>query len=433
MNNETLEMPKKKAAAPRRGFFVTAAILAALGVLAWQLVGDKARDLSDAARRQVSDIVDRARPAEQAMPGENLPVSAVGRDASSQVNGALSSASPDQRANVVQPPAGGAAVQLPPGNATGVLVDPAPEPDMVDKALAERSSASTSLSPAQQAELPTVSSALTRLAAPDDAGRQEDSVVTTDFFRNLARWLVDGYRPAARAGQRGRTTHSLISANMRYGTGLSGLRHAGGDPVRGREAVLRYAYTPGMLDALYRLYVDRFMAEMARAALEERPGRKPLTDAQAAEMLTLYAGSFRQVAAALRGVASVPDLEGKVQAVHAAGQEVVRANGAFAEVLYAYEEARDRGLAAEAEKLRQKLRESSQVTEKAVRARNSARRDLADAIRRGAGGRTPGEDSLVYLAEWVQRRGEGSADATRMAANVLVQLADRFSTEAAAL
>ena len=203
--------------------------------------------------------------------------------------------------------------------------------------------------------------------------------------------------------------------------------------MRGRGAVLRYVYTPGMLDALYRLYADRFMAEVARAALEERPGKKPLTDAQAADMLTLYAGSFRQVAAALRGVASVPDLDGSVQAVREAGDELVRANGLFAEVLYAYEEARDAGRAAEAEALRPKLRESSRVTEKAVQARNSARRALADAIRRGAGGRTPGEDSLIYLAEWVQRRGGGSADATRMAASVLVQLADRFSAEAAAL
>ena len=58
---------------------------------------------------------------------------------------------------------------------------------------------------------------------------------------------------------------------------------------------------------------------------------------------------------------------------------------------------------------------------------------MVDAVRRGAGGRTPGEDSLIYLAEWVNRRGDGAADATLMAANVLVRLADRFETEAAAL
>ncbi|MCH5277072.1 MAG: hypothetical protein J1E80_04465 [Desulfovibrionaceae bacterium] len=434
MNTDALEMPKKKASSTRRGLFVAVAFLVALGVLAWQLVGDRARNLGDAARRQVSEMVDRVSPAEQAMPGENLSVSTVGQDApSGRVSGTLTSVPPDQRGNVVQAPAGGVVIPPAPQNAAGLLVEPEPGPDLVDRALAESSSASSSLSPAQQAGLPTVSSALTRLAAPDDAGRQEDSVVTMDFFRDMARWLVDGYRPPARAGQRGRTMRSLISANMRYGAGLSGLRHAGGDPVRGRGAVLQYVYTPGMLDALYRLYVDRFMAEVARAALEARPGKKPLTDAQAADMLTVYAGAFRQVAAALRGVASVPDLDRSVQAVREAGQEVVRANSLFAETLYAYEEARDGGRAAEAERLRQKLRERSRVTERAVQSRNSARQALADAIRRGAGGRTPGEDSLVYLAEWVQRRGEGAPDATRMAANVLVRLADRFTAEAAAL
>lgn len=437
MNTDPLEMPRKKASSPRRGLFVTVALLAALGVLAWQFVsGDKARDLSNAARQQVSDIVDKINPAAEDRSGENLPVSVVGADASSgQVSGTLDSLPPARDANVVQPPADAVVIPLAPENAgTDVLQrEEEPEPDLVDQALAENSPDSASLSPAQQAEMPTVSSALTRLAAPDDAGSQEDSVVSSDFFRNLARWLVDGYQPPMRAGQKGRITRSLIAANMRYGTNLSGLRHAAGDTVRGRGAVLRYVYTPGMLDALYRLYVDRFMAEVARAALEERPGKKALTDAQAADMLTVYAGAFRQVAVALRGVASVPDLDARVQAVHEAGQEVVRANGLFAEVLYAYEEARDAGRAAEAETLRRRLSESSSLTEKAIQARNSARRALTDAIRRGAGGRTPGEDALIYLAEWVQRRGDGAADATRMAASLLTQLADRFSTEAAAL
>ena len=490
MSNDVLEMPKKKPSSTGRIIILIVAILAVLGLLAWRLLpGDKARELTDtarqqvggladAARRQVGGLVDKVTPAESPTPGENLRVSTVGEGATpGRVDGALTDAgaesgsasstpivssgadgattgengAPDTLAagregNVVQPPAGGAASAPLVGDGSGAvgggstggvdegLADAAGQPDRVDRALAETSTASATLTPTQRAELPTVSSALTRLAAPEDAGRREDSVVTSDFFRNLARWLVDGYRPSARAGQSGRTTVSLIAANMRYGTGLYGLRHADGDSVRGREAVLRYVYTPGMLDALYRLYVDRFMADMARAALEGRSGGKqPLTDAQAADMFTVYAGSFRQVAAALRGVAAVPDLNARVLAVREAGQEVVRANGLFAEVLYAYEEARDAGRAADAEALRRKMIESSQMTEQAVRARSAARRSLADAVRRGAGGRTPGEDSLIYLAEWVRRRGDGAADATLMAANVLVRLADRFAAEAAAL
>lgn len=482
MSNDVLEMPKKKPASTGRIILVAVVILAVLGLVAWRLLpGDKTRELTDtarrqvgeltdAARRQVDDLVDKATLAEAPVPGENLRVSTVGEATTpGRVDGSLTGAgapsvpassgegdesagkgasdvpAAEEEGNVVQPPADFATPVSPAGNGDAVAGGPgtAPEtasedaagqPDRVDRALAETSTASASLTPSQRAELPTVSSALTRLAAPEDAGRREDSVVTSDFFRNLARWLVDGYRPPARAGQSGRTTVSLMAANMRYGTGLNGLRHAAGDSVRGREAVLRYVYTPGMLDALYRLYVDRFMADMARAALEGRSGGKqPLTDAQAADMFTVYAGAFRQVAAALRGVASVPDLNARVSAVHEAGQEVVRANGLFAEVLYAYEEARDAGRTADAELLRRKMIESSQMTEKAVQARSAARRSLADAVRRGAGGRTPGEDSLIYLAEWVNRRGDGAADATLMAANVLVRLADRFETEAAAL
>lgn len=476
MSNDVLEMPKKKKSSTGLAVILALAALVVLGLVAWRLLPeDKTRQLADSARRQVDgladsarrqvdDIVDKVAPSGTPRPGEDLPMSAVGEGgAPGRVDGALHTAGPETvpgaedgatvgetggpgaaegAGNVVQPPAGGTTagggVVVPGGVSTETgesdREDAAGQPDRVDRALAETSTSSAALTPAQRAGLPTVSSALTRLAAPEDAGRREDSVVSSEFFRNLARWLVDGYRPPARAGQSGRTTVGLIAANMRYGTGLNGLRYAGGDPIRGREAVLRYVYTPGMLDALYRLYVDRFMADMARAALEGRPGgRPPLTDAQAADMFTVYAGAFRQVAAALRGVAALPDLDARVLAVREAGQEVVRANGLFAEVLYAYEEARDAGRAAEAEALRTSMIESSQRTEQAVRARTSARRSLADAIRRGAGGRAPGEDSLIYLAEWVDRRGEGAADATLMAANVLVRLADRFEAEAAVL
>lgn len=465
MSDDQLEMPRKKKSSTGRNVVLTVAVLVVLGIVAWRLLpDDKARELTDAARQQVDRVVDRVSPSGQPQPGENLPMQGVGADGTpgARGDGALQAGGSDSPGsagaamrdgaaqlsgadgNVVQPPEGGVASTVPgqpggPGSTTesgaqqqGETGARGEQPDRIDQALADTSSSSMALTPDQRAGLPTVSSALTRLAAPRDAGRQEDSVVTGEFFRNLARWLVAGYSPARRTDQTGRTSVTLMAANMRYGSGLNGLRYTGNDPVRGREAVLRYVYTPGMLDALYKLYVDRFLAAMADASLEARPGgRPPLTDAQAADMFAVYAGQFRRVAAGLRGVAALPDLEGRVRVVRDAGQDVVRANSVFAEVLFAYEQARDAGRTADAELLRRKLVQSTEATQRAVQARAAARRDLADAVKRAAGGRTPNEDSLIYLAEWVARRsGDQTAEATAMAADVLNRLAVRFEEEA---
>lgn len=472
MSDDQLKMPQKKQTATGRNVVLLVVVLAILGMVAWRLLpSDKARELTDAARQQVDRVVDRVSPSDQPRQGENLPMRAVGPDGTTpgRVDGALNMGdlntnglnSPDADeanqggtaaqdgggrtldadGNVVQPPQGGTTPAAPgaladagthPGAERDGQVGQGEQPDAIDKALADTSASSMDLTADQRAGLPTVSSALTRLAAPKDAGRQEDSVVTSDFFRHLARWLVASYHPAARADQAGRTSVTLMAANMRYGTGLNGLRFAGNDPVRGREAVLRYVYTPGMLDALYKLYVDRFLTAMADASLEARPGGRPaLTDVQAADMFAVYAGMFRRVAAGLRGVAALPDLDARVRAVRDAGQNVVHANSVFAEVLFAYEQARDAGSTADAELLRQKMIQSTEATQRAVQARDAARRDLADSIKRAAGGRTPGEDSLIYLAEWVARRsGAQAAEATAMAADVLTRLAGRFDEEA---
>ena len=90
MSNDVLEMPKKKPASTGRIILVAVVILAVLGLVAWRLLpGDKTRELTDtarrqvgeltdAARRQVDDLVDKATLAEAPVPGENLRVSTVG-------------------------------------------------------------------------------------------------------------------------------------------------------------------------------------------------------------------------------------------------------------------------------------------------------------------------------------------------------------------
>lgn len=444
MDNSVLDMPdgKRPSGKPSRGkapssgkIAAAAIILVLIGLALWKfLPGDEARQTGDEALRRPDGVAEsvsgREGSAAGSAPssaGERLPITEMGPDdpaVAPPVGPAVNGSGSD---NVVQPPAGVAPLPIQTSPLPGSEEEGEDEPDEVDRALAgETSSSSSRLTPDQRAGLPSVASSLSEAAVPDDAGRGSDSVVTPDFVRNLARWLVDCYQPGGRSA-RGRTTATLMAANMRYGSGLTGLRHAGGDPARGRAAVLNYVYSPGMLDALYRLYVDRFLNEIADAAAMRKP---PLDGDRMVDMLTLYAGRFQEIGAALRGVAALPDLRVRVEAVRRAGREVTRCNGVFADVLFAYDQAREAGRAQDADALRGRMMEASHAVQRAMDNRAAARRVLADAVRRSAGGRVPGEDTLVYLAEWVDRRGDGSGAATRMASDLFFRLSERFDAQA---
>ena len=52
---------------------------------------------------------------------------------------------------------------------------------------------------------------------------------------------------------------------------MTGLAWIGDDLPAGRTAALNHLFTPGMLDAIYRLYVDRFMEAVNRSAATPLP------------------------------------------------------------------------------------------------------------------------------------------------------------------
>lgn len=414
-----------KQSSSRGKLLVAALILAAAGVGAWFFFsGDDARQLADAARRQIEGVPAPA----PGQGGENLAVQSMTPPTTETPAGADTPPASGASGMVVEPPKDFVPPEPPP--VTGPQSSASSAEARLDKAMSQSSAGSLALSSEQKKGLPASGGALSDAAAPESVGRNEDSVVGMGFVRGMARWLVASYQPSA--GGRGSTAASLAGANIRFGSSLEGLRHVGDDPVRGRESVLAYAYTPGMLDALYRMYADRFIIAMTQAAAEKSGDRPPLSPAQTADMFSVYAGQFRLVSASLRGAAALPDLHERILSLHKAGDGVVKANGTFADALFAFEEARDAGKKAEAEKLRLRMQDASHGTEKAIQTRARERRDLADAIKRNAGGRTLNEDALVYLAEWIDRRGDhaGSAEATVMAASVFDKLADQCEAQA---
>lgn len=278
--------------------------------------------------------------------------------------------------------------------------------------------------------------------SPDGAFAQDDAVVRFAFAEDVANWLVEGYYPKGthmEARNSGWVAPSLKSANMRYGVSMTGLSWSGEDISAGRASVLDYAFTPAMLEALQRLYADRFMTAMATAAanakVTDKGKERALTPAEVAEMYTLYATRLRGLSGALREIAGMSDAVVRVNAWLAAQQTALEANAKYQDAVFGYDTAREGNSAHLAEQARRIMELSGKAYQQAIMARERARETLAEAIRRNPDARRLDDDTLVYAAGWVYRRASGKPekmDAVRMAATVLSDTAARFDKVAQA-
>lgn len=278
--------------------------------------------------------------------------------------------------------------------------------------------------------------------SPDGAFAQDDAVVRFAFAEDVANWLVEGYYPKGthmEARNSGWVAPSLKSANMRYGVSMTGLSWSGEDISAGRASVLDYAFTPAMLEALQRLYADRFMTAMATAAanakVTDKGKERALTPAEVAEMYTLYATRLRGLSGALREIAGMSDAVVRVNAWLAAQQTALEANAKYQDAVFGYDTAREGNSAHLAEQARRIMELSGKAYQQAIMARERARETLAEAIRRNPDARRLDDDTLVYAAGWVYRRANGKPekmDAVRMAATVLSDTAARFDKVAQA-
>lgn len=260
-----------------------------------------------------------------------------------------------------------------------------------------------------------------------EVGRQDDAVVRVMFIEDLAKWLVAGYQPSG--GGKGRLTVNLQAANLRYGAGMRGLSWIGDDLPKGRAEALDYVFTPDMLSALYKLYIERFMAAMGRAGEAPAADGKRLSAEQLSDMYNLYARRFRGLSGSLQGVASLPDLTRRMDDLHEAARRVVAANSAYSDVVFAFDAAREQGDAARAAELRRQADAAGRRYREAVVERERVAAALARAIRQNAAARALDDDTLLYVASWVNRRVSKqpqAVEAAFQAATLFLELAQRF-------
>ena len=252
---------------------------------------------------------------------------------------------------------------------------------------------------------------------------QEDSAVRLPFIEDAAQWLVSRYQPGKGI------LWGISGINMRYGTRMHGLNYQGADVTAGRAWLLRYAFNPTMLSALYALYADRFVEDLAAAAAEPRQGQ-PFTAEQTDAMFQAYATRFASYGGALQGIASITDFSARMAGIAKLAQQAVGLHAQIAEAVFALDEAREAGSATRMETAQLRINGLNAQYQKMVGERNAAQQALLNAIRQnGPAARGMDDDTLLFVCSWMERRfatDKGAAQTATTAAGLLDNLAARL-------
>ena len=265
--------------------------------------------------------------------------------------------------------------------------------------------------------------------------QREDSVIRPDFVRDLANWLVARYKPAPQGG-RGQINVGIQAANMRYALNMHGMERQSKDPAAARAHILRYAFNPAMLEALYGIYAARLVDDVARAALAPVQG-KALNEAQLDDLYKSYAAFFADLADVANGIAATSDLKERIDAINTANQRTIALHRQITENVFALDEAREKNSDASIPGIQARIDNLNDRYRASLQGQSHARAALVSAIRNNGRAPTPrlDDDSLLFLALWVERRMDKQADALdalRKAAALLTDLSRRFENAASA-
>lgn len=258
--------------------------------------------------------------------------------------------------------------------------------------------------------------------------KKDDTVVRIGFINSLAAWMVKNYIPPSKSTVSGSINVTLQSLNMRYGIGMTGLSWKGADPQTARSAILRYVFTPSMLDALYRLYVDRFMKALSEE-LSVRRHNNVLTLKQKQEFYRLYATQFRGISSILQGIATIPNFVQKVDDIKLAAKRVVDTNTKYVNLVSCTDKCKELGNNVELQQLIKKVTAASKAYQQAIITRERMIKSLILSIKQHSTTLILDDSNILFLANWVYRRVKsdpGNIDAVLQASTVFLDLAKRF-------
>ena len=243
---------------------------------------------------------------------------------------------------------------------------------------------------------------------------QEDGRLKKDFVEDLADFIVRRYQPDAKGG---RLALSLQSINQHCGTRMN--TETGG----GRTALMRYAFQSTMLRGLYQLYVQHFLQSLAYAAQKRKlEGHLPNLYRQLAEKCS-------RVANAVEIILKAPEFEQQLADYEAFAEACENISAQITGALFDVDQLSERGAqASEMRAAQLRVNGLSAKLRRALENRDTALRHLLAALRMA---RDPllDDDSLLFLALWVQRRissGGTAREAVQTSVEILRDLSGRL-------
>lgn len=253
---------------------------------------------------------------------------------------------------------------------------------------------------------------------PAESPAKEDSVVPLSLIDDMAKFLASNFWPVGThpmAKDKAISTASLKWANIKYGSQLQGFSVDHSKPAVERQRVLKYVFTPAMIDTLYKLYGAHFFTRLDEEARAQLRGdaNLPLDSAQLGDMYDLYAVAAQGIVESIYAYMLTPDVRSLVAAYAKASSDAVGAYRAFST------------------NMKQKPGndlDSARRYQASILEREQKREALVSALRRNGAPEDMDADSLAYTAQWLYRRGEGAEESLKALASVLHACALNFRT-----
>lgn len=271
---------------------------------------------------------------------------------------------------------------------------PAIRSGIVGQEVGDNSAETVSEDQEQNATEPSMSE--TDTASPYAA---DDGVVTETFVDELSTFLVDHYHPAKKQDEKSWSSASFISLNKYFGSNLSGFAFQESTDIdAARLEVMTHLLTPGVLKAIYSIYADNLVNQLAAKASwvekEIKGQKRTLTNSETAEMFRLNSVKLQNAAAALKAVAANPGLIKSVSSYLLAVNRVEETNANFQMIM---DEHGPGG---------PDIAEAGKNLKLTITDRERIKAGIVSTMKSNCGS-CDSDGSLFYIAQWVHRRVAG--------------------------
>ncbi|WP_027369291.1 hypothetical protein [Desulfovermiculus halophilus] len=273
---------------------------------------------------------------------------------------------------------------------------------------ANGTSGNASLEGSGQTSDPDTQDAANATGAQEDRSWVEKSIIAPYLVQDVARLLVEHYRPANASGggdTQGSLQISFKILNARYGIDFLNLHAPDKGVKQARSQVLQYALRPDVLERIYATYARDVLTTLeAEAEDAEKTVYGPdgqmkhisLTPEQIAEMHSLYAAYFRDVGRLMGVLSNNRALAEDIETYLQAEQDAVHAS-------YLLKKARQEGNEGD-QTAKERRTQAADAYRQALRHRERTKERILNRIQSRAPELDLPVDEIMYVAQWVHRR-----------------------------